>query len=942
MLAVPFKRACRVDIAKPLKSYLKHECSSTEVEDNQENLKVLQQLRIDAAAVVHATDVGLEVLEKYYHQLCSLDKRFPVSESQIKIGFTWYDCLKPAKKHALYSISYEVACVLFNMAASHSHLGVGKDRSSTDGLKASAMHFKTSAGVYKHLRETVVTGLVGRLPLDLSTHALNMFEQLMLAQAQSCFYEKAVRDGMADGVIAKLGAQTSAFYEAAVGHADAMAAHGLDRSWLVNLRYQTATFGAAAQFYQSKVDKAEAAKKLTGYGVEVARLVDAEAAVAAAVRTGVAGRLPEGVLGVGRALLAEISKSKEMAVDYNSTIYHEPVPDMSTLPPIAKAVVVQSTPFTSASTDPELFPRIVPVSVMMAASAVTQRVEAAGRETANGASKANEETRTKLASLGLPAAVEAHGHGTGLSENVWVKVSGVQQGMASHPSLSALAADNGRAADEAEQTLQRCDALLADEETEDNQCRAQYGTRWDRQSSAVLSRSLRDDIARYTKLLRDGRRSDEVVGTKLAQRGGELSLLQSSRQALDSMMPPPSDASEGEAAANASAARLATLLVEMGRLVQEREKISEDMLTYIRGYDGVAAIIGHPGTATAVDPVFAELDAQRLRPAAEALAAANSRAAPLMDRIVAENTVFVSARASDEATQRREGVVAQLLAAVQLYEELRSQLKEGGVFWEQVQQRCSQLLQTVTDHCYTRTLEKQELTMSMNSAAAPQAGGGVVAGVPVGGMGGINMGAAPQAPPAHSGSFSARASFGGNNDVSGDAELAAKLQAELNAADSTAATADPKPSSSSSSIRSFFGFGRKNEEDKPSEPPVQGVPVAAIPAGPPPAFPGTAAPAGTAPGYQPGYIYPASAGSAPGYPGAAGTAPPPPAYASAAGARPPAAGGHNAMMGGGAARAPPAYGQPPAAAAAGWRCPMCTYENPASAANACEMCGQKR
>lgn len=48
---------------------------------------------------------------------------------------------------------------------------------------------------------------------DFSPEFLNMAIHLMLAQAQECFYEKAVKDNMKASIIAKLAAQVADYYE---------------------------------------------------------------------------------------------------------------------------------------------------------------------------------------------------------------------------------------------------------------------------------------------------------------------------------------------------------------------------------------------------------------------------------------------------------------------------------------------------------------------------------------------------------------------------------------------------------------------------------------------------------------------------------------------------------------------------------------------------------
>ncbi|CAN0517196.1 unnamed protein product, partial [Ectocarpus sp. 8 AP-2014] len=81
------------------------------------------------------------------------------------------------------------------------------------GLKAAGHRFQVSAGIFQHVRDKVVGGLVGTLTQDLIPDGLSAASTLMLAQAQACFYEKAVKDRartkLKPGIIAKLSAKAA-------------------------------------------------------------------------------------------------------------------------------------------------------------------------------------------------------------------------------------------------------------------------------------------------------------------------------------------------------------------------------------------------------------------------------------------------------------------------------------------------------------------------------------------------------------------------------------------------------------------------------------------------------------------------------------------------------------------------------------------------------------
>ena len=67
----------------------------------------------------------------------------------------------------------------------------------------------------KYLKEEVIPELRSSPPEDMDHMTLESLEQLMLAQAQECFWKKAVIDGTRDGIVAKLAEQISELYKLA-------------------------------------------------------------------------------------------------------------------------------------------------------------------------------------------------------------------------------------------------------------------------------------------------------------------------------------------------------------------------------------------------------------------------------------------------------------------------------------------------------------------------------------------------------------------------------------------------------------------------------------------------------------------------------------------------------------------------------------------------------
>ena len=143
-----------------------------------------QVLRTEVASITTATEGARATLIKYLAQSAFAKDRFPVSESAIKINFSWTDALKQKKTVSQFSWAFERASVLFNLAACSCALGVGTSRTDLAGIEAAAKYFSCAAGILERLRDAYAPQVHGALPYDLSPGGLNFFIQLMLAQAQ--------------------------------------------------------------------------------------------------------------------------------------------------------------------------------------------------------------------------------------------------------------------------------------------------------------------------------------------------------------------------------------------------------------------------------------------------------------------------------------------------------------------------------------------------------------------------------------------------------------------------------------------------------------------------------------------------------------------------------------------------------------------------------------
>ena len=226
------------------------------------------------------------------------------------------------------NLRFELANVLYNLASLYSQLAVSQSRSTGEGLKAAYNYFCQAAGVISHLKAEVIPELRTVPPEDMDTMTLESLQQLLLAQAQECFWSRAVKDNVKDGTIAKLAAKVSDFYDQAAEYGTKSDTVSTD--WIHHMTAKHHHFAGAAQYRASR----DCLEK-ENYGEEVARLRDSLVCVNEAFKE--ARWISKAVLADLNGLKLRVSEDLKRAEKDNDIIYLVPVPPKSELKVLGRA-----------------------------------------------------------------------------------------------------------------------------------------------------------------------------------------------------------------------------------------------------------------------------------------------------------------------------------------------------------------------------------------------------------------------------------------------------------------------------------------------------------------------------------------------------------------------------------------------------------------------------
>ncbi|XP_051879089.1 programmed cell death 6-interacting protein isoform X4 [Pristis pectinata] len=711
-VSVPLKKASEVDLAKPLSKFIAASYPSGEAQAEYvraaEELNKLRKSAVGRPLDKH--DSSLEILLRYYDQLCAIEPKFPFAENQLCLTFTWKDAFDKGSlfggsvKLALASLGYEKSCVLFNIGALASQIAAEQNLENDEGLKSAAKYYQLASGVFQHIKDTVLSALNREPTMDISPDTVGTLSLIMLAQAQEVFFLKAAADKMKDAIIAKLANQAADYYGDAFKQCQYK--ENLPKEVLPVLAAKHCMMQANAEFHQSIL-----AKQQKKFGEEIARLQHGSDLVKT-----VASRYDE-YINV-KDLSDKISRALTAAKKDNDFIYHDRVPDVKDLEAIGKATLVKSIPVNVPMSQKftDLFVKMVPLAVQQALSIYNQRradlvnrLIAQMRESTNLANGV-------LASLNLPAAVEDLS-GDSVPRSILEKSSSViQQG--GLQTIDQLMKDLPDLLQRNREILDESLRILDQEEVTDNELKTKFKERWQRTPSSELYKPLRTEGANFRNTLDRAIQADKVVRERYATHSEIIGLLCKPEAELNAAIPSgnPTKSLQGSEVVML----LKTLLASLNEVKKERETLENDVKSvefdmstkFLTALAQDGAINEEAISVTELDRIYGshtERVQKNLKKQEELLASIQS----------AHEEFSKSTQSTTNAAQREE-VLKKLAAAHDQFVELVSNLREGTKFYNGLTEILLKFQTKCSDIVFARKTERDELLKDMQQSMAKE------------------------------------------------------------------------------------------------------------------------------------------------------------------------------------------------------------------------------
>jgi hypothetical protein len=300
-----------------------------------------------------------------------------------------------------------------------------------------------------------------------------------------------------------------------------------------------------AQYYQALADD-----DANSHGVAIARLQVAE--VAAKEANKLANSFPSNVpansnltsetgpslFEISKRHLANVQEKLVELVKDNDYIYHQTVPVEAALTVIPKLPAAKAIPVSELYagqdiqriTGPDIFQKIVPMSVTESASLYDEekakliRAEAERVETANG------EMAASLDYLRLPGALNVLKGGFDQEMTADDEFRGWCEDVASHDRPNNTFDYLKTRKEEVISVLDKSSKQLDMEESVCEKMRSKYEADWTQQPSSRLTSTLRNDIKNYRDALDEAARSDTQLYNKMRQYEADFDEMRSAGQ----------------------------------------------------------------------------------------------------------------------------------------------------------------------------------------------------------------------------------------------------------------------------------------------------------------------------------------------------------------------------------------------------------------------------
>uniref|UniRef100_A0A8C1K2R4 Protein tyrosine phosphatase, non-receptor type 23, b n=1 Tax=Cyprinus carpio TaxID=7962 RepID=A0A8C1K2R4_CYPCA len=663
-------------------------------ENYSEALKRLEQLRQSVVNIPRDFE-GCNTLRKYCGQLHFLQSRVPMASGQeAAVPVTWTDGFS-GRNVTHEDINYEQACVLYNLGALHSLLGTVDNRLSEEGMKVSCTHFQCSAGAFTHLRDHFNHSYSS----DMSSQALSVNTNLMLAQAQECLLEKTLLDNRKSHLIAKICAQVCDYYKDCLRVLDnsECVPGRIQKEWRKLVNMKISYFSAVTHLHMGK--QSEEQQK---YGEAVAYFQSSLDKLNEAIKQ--SKGQPESVQEALKFTMDVIGGKYNSAKKNNDFIYHESVPGLDTLAAVKGASLVKPLPINltdQSVTGPDLFSKLVPMATHEASSLYSEEKAGLLRDIVAKIEDKNQILEKFMESLSSDSVFKIDMFKSlpdALLEKcafLSVRPDTVKNLVQAMQALSNVYTDVGSSLDEVRSALE-------EDEAGEKSLMEVVGQKGLPTRPAVFQ-DIQKELKKYEAVHQTASNTNTELHKAMNQHIPNLRLLQGSIEELRKSLPQP-ELSQDE---TSSLQKMKTILGKVDEMRKQRISLESQLRDLIHK-DDITGVLVTTDRAE-IKTLFAEQlkKYDQVKGYIEQNLVAQDN---ILKALTEANVQYAPVRKTLTLTEQQwNSTVQALIASFEAYEDLMKKAEEGKDFYQDLDKKTSALLDKTKSYCQTREGERVAL-----------------------------------------------------------------------------------------------------------------------------------------------------------------------------------------------------------------------------------------
>ncbi|GAA5822565.1 hypothetical protein JCM11251_006380 [Rhodosporidiobolus azoricus] len=623
--------------------------------------------------------------------------------------------------------------------------------------------------------------------------------------------------------------------------------------------------------------------------------------------TSLAADAPNALSEMTKAHLSLVSEARTKAQKDNDIVYNEVVPSEASLGPIDKGKPVAepipihdvyATPDVQKIVGPDLFAKLVPLSVHESASLYSEEKAKLVRAEVERVELADEELASALEYMGLPASLARFQSGAAAQASLvdpGSQVRGWADEIRAGESTGRVEDLFSRLEQLKHRAASQLDQLATDLDAESRECeamRAKYGHLWEQPPAAAVgaTRSFRQDLKAHRESLEAAASSDaQARGLWEGARRDIALLADPTGQALERVLAEAIAAAQGgkeaslldvddaggeaeEHETKRKVEQVSDALARLNKIKKERGEVMRDLKEKVQADDISHILILNRKGAANVEPALFATELEKFRPHQQRLTQTlQAQQSCLADVNTAFKSLNDGPRARDlqnrfaSAERAKRELVARLGHAAQAYNDVRTALGKGTQFYQDIGDLVDGLKDQVQGYLAQRNAERERMVSEADIKQRLEGSGGGASAAP------SSSSPSPASPYGGGASSLDRAfgsmNLGGGGGATSPAPAAPSWQAPSYPTPPPQAPRSPGAASSPYSSLPSTGVFGMSSTSAPAPPPAAPSPYQPRPPQLPQSSYPTAPPVPTAPSsyssYQSPYATPSSASPPP-------------------------------------------------------------------------------